>query len=306
MSKKHIIKSQNILSQLVTLGETFRIGIPFEQAAKNVDFKKFGINSTFEDGRVQVPTPAGPKTRTNVKGIYARAQPEVKEDVLKHIKYNDKKTGRKVEFDRTYHIYKKELVDKLGLGFHFMTDGDGAEFIASDLLTFDDEVNNSKKNTHVINLFLEVFGAYEVLRPNLEYYIKAEIPFDEDILPSGTLADERNFERFVEYAEKHISKADRKPLIDRVNVLKEFNPVIRKTAGGFNGYIAFVFEEKGIVAAESIKKNQATYFFDEDGYEDNLIKDKQEVLRDKLMIKRLYHTQDDAWEKKVRRFLNEH
>ena len=151
MAKKHIIKSENILSELVTLGESFRIGVQFEQAAKNVDFAKFGIGNAFEVGKVQVPTAAGPKTRTNLKGIYARAQPEVKEDVLKHIKYKDKKTGRNVEFDRTYHIYKKELVDKLGLSFQFMTDEDGTEFIASDLLTFDDEVRSSKKNTHMIN-----------------------------------------------------------------------------------------------------------------------------------------------------------
>ena len=304
--KTRILKSETILSELVPFGEQFRIGVPFEQAIKSPDLNKFGISSNFEDGRVQIPNAAGPKTRTNTKGMYVRKQPEEKEDILRHIKYRSKKTGRNVEFDRTYHIYKKELVDSLRLGFHFVTDDDGTEFIASDLLIFDDDYKNSKKNTHVINLFLEVFGAYEVLRTNLEYFIKAEESFGHDILPSGTLSDPRNFDRFVEYAEKHLSESDRKPLIDRANVLREFNPIVRRSTGGLNGYLAFHFPDKKIVAAESMKKNQATYFFEEDNYEDNLMKDKQEVLRDKLMIKRLYHTRNDEWEKKVRRFLNEH
>ncbi|MGN7886454.1 hypothetical protein [Dyadobacter sp. 22481] len=304
--KTRILKSETILSELVTFGESFRIGVSFEQATKSPHLNKFGISGDFINGRVQIPIAAGPKTRTNTKGMYVRKQPEEKEDVLRHIKYRIKKTGRNVEFDRTYHIYKKELVHSLRLGFHFMTDDAGAEFIVSDLLTFDDDFKNSKKNTHVINLFLEVFGAYEVLRPNLEYFIRAEEAFDHDILPSGTLSDPRNFDRFVEYAEKHLSEPDRKPLIDRAKVLREFNPVVRRSTGGLNGYFAFHFPDKKIVAAESMKRNQATYFFEEDNYEDNLMKDKQEVLRDRLMIKRLYHTQDDTWEKKVRRFLNEH
>lgn len=305
MTKKiRIIRSESILSELVTLGETFRIGLPYEDVIKNADFRKFGISGVFKENEVQTPIPAGPRTRANLKGLYVRQQPEIKEETLRHIKYK-KKNGTKVEFDRIYNMYKKILLDRLNVSFKFMKDEDGTEFIVSDVLVFDDEFANSKKNTHIINLFLEVFGNYEVIRENLSYFIKTDAPFEREVLPSGERLDDRNFHEFIEFAERSIKERDRRPLIERANVMKEFAPIVRK-APGLNGYLAFIFEDKGIVAAESIKENNATYFFKLQDYEDNLMKDKQEVLNNKLMLKRFYHSQDDRWEKKIRKFLNQH
>jgi len=79
MKKVRIIKSENILSELVTLGETFRIGLPFEDAVKNSDLNKFGIDGVFKENEIQTPIAAGPRTRANLKGMYVRQQPEVKE-----------------------------------------------------------------------------------------------------------------------------------------------------------------------------------------------------------------------------------
>ncbi|MCF2491694.1 hypothetical protein [Dyadobacter sp. CY347] len=304
MKKIRIIRSENILSELVTFGETFRIGLPYEDVVKNADLKKFGISDVFKENEAQTPIPAGPRTKANLKGMYVRQQPEVKEETLRHIKYK-KKNGTKVEFDRIYNMYKKILLDRLNVSFKFMKDEDGIEFIVSDVLVFNDEFANSKKNTHIINLFLEVFGNYEVIRENLSYFIKTDAPFEREVLPSGERLDDRNFHEFIEFAERSIKERDRKPLIERANVMKEFAPIVRK-APGLNGYLAFIFEEKGIVAAESIRENNATYFFKLQDYEDNLMKDKQEVLNNKLMLKRFYHSQDDRWEKKIRKFLNQH
>lgn len=299
-----IINSEKILSELVILDETFRIGLPFQDAVKNANLKKFGISDIFKDSETQTPIPAGPRTRANLKGMYIRQQPEVKEETLRHIKYK-KKNGTKVEFDRIYNMYKKILLNRLNVSFHFMKDEDGTEFIVSDVLVFDDDFANSKKNTHIINLFLEVFGSYEVIRENLSYFIKTDAPFEREVLPRGERLDDRNFHEFIEFAERSIKERDRRPLIERANVMKEFAPIVRK-APGLNGYLAFIFEEKGIVAAESIRENNATYFFKLQDYEDNLMKDKQEVLNNKLMLKRFYHSKDERWEKNIRKFLNQH
>jgi len=304
MNKRiRIIRSESILSELVTLGETFRIGLPFEDAAKNNDLNKFGISGVFKESEMQTPIPAGPRTKANLKGMYVRQQPEVKEETLRHIKYK-KKNGTKVEFDRIYNMYKKILLDRLNVSFHFMKDEDGTEFIVSDVLVFDDDFANSKKNTHIINLFLEVFGNYEVIRENLSYFIKTDAPFDTEVLPSGERLEERNFNEFIEFAERNIKERHRGPLIERVNVMKEFAPTVRKTLGR-NGYLVFIFEDKNIVAAESTKENNATYFFSIQDYEDNILKDKQEVINNKLMVKRFYHSSDDRWAKRIRRFLNQ-
>lgn len=300
--KVRIIKSENILSELVTLGESFRIGLPLKDAITAESFKIFGLNENFEESKTQIPKGVGARTRANLKGLIVRKQPEEKEEIKKKIKYT-KKDKTKVEYTRVFNVYKKEMLDKLNISFTFLKDEEGTEFIASDVLTFDDDYINSKKNTHIINMFLEVFKNYEILRENLEYYIKGEISFDNEILPSGTLTDPRNFDSLVEAAERHITEADKVPLINRLNVFKEFGPVIRK-GRGYNGYVALVFEEKGLVAAESIKRDNATYFFRLADYEDNIMKNKQEVISGKMMLKRCFHTDD--WEKTVRRYLNQH
>lgn len=301
--KIRIIRSESILSELVTFGETFRIGLPFNEAMKS-DYKAFGISSNFEEGARQTPLAAGPRSKANLKGMYVRQQPEMKEEILRHIKYT-KKNGTRVEFDRIYNMYKKILLDELKVSFHFMKDEDGAEFIVSEVLTFNDEFANCKRNTHIINMFLEVFGGYEIMRENLTYFIKVDAPLNNEILPSGNLSIDRNFSEFIEFAERHIQERDRKPLIDRANVMREFSPIVR-SAPGLNGYLAFIFEDKGIVAAESLKENHATYFFRIQDYEDNLMRDKQEVLNNKLMIRRFYHSGGDRWAKRIRKFLNQH
>ena len=302
--RTRIIRSETILSELITLGETFRVGLPFDkELLANADLKKFGLSDTFKENESQVPKAAGPRTRTNLKGLIVRKQPEEKEEVKKHIEYRRKKDRSLVKYDRIFNIYKKELLDKLNLGLTFMKDDEGNEFIVSEPLIFDDDYASNKKSTHVINMFLEVFKNYEILRENLEYYIKAEMNFESEILPAGNLSDPRNFAEFVEIAERHLKEEDREPLINRLNVFKEFGPIFRK-GRGYNGYIALVFEDKGIVAAESIKRDNATYFFKLEDYEDNIMKDKQEVISGKLMLKRCFHT--DEWEKSVRRFLNQH
>ena len=44
--KKRIVKSENILSELITLGETFRVGLPFtKELITNTDLKKYGIDN---------------------------------------------------------------------------------------------------------------------------------------------------------------------------------------------------------------------------------------------------------------------
>jgi hypothetical protein len=302
--KTRIIRSESILSELITFGEKFRVGLPFtEKLASEGGLKKHGLNEKFEDSKLQIPKGLGPRTRANLKGLIVRKQPEEKVDVERHIKYIRRKDKAKVEYNRIFSVYKKELLDKLNLGFVFLKDHEGQEFIVSEELEFNDDYANNKKNTHVINMFLEVFNDYEILRDNLEYYIKEDPSFNDEILPSGNLSEPRNFSDLVDAVERHISDEDKEPLINRLNVFKEFGPAIRK-GKGYNGYIALVFEDKGIVAAESIKRDNATYFFKLSDYEDNIMKNKQEVITGKLMIKRFFHT--DEWEKKVRRFLNQH
>lgn len=300
--KTRIYKSENVLSGLVKVGETFHVAVPFTpELIAQTDFKKFGLSESFTENATTTPKAAGPNTRVNVKGKFVRSQPEQKHEVEKHIAYT-RKDGVRVEYDRIFNIYKKELKHQYNIELTYSKDDEGNELITSPPLVYDGSPDTNEKNTHVINIFLEIFKEYEILRENLEPFIRFERGFDNEMLPAGTLANTTNFDDLVSIASRHITEADKEPLLHRLEVFKEFDPIIRKGPSGYSGYVAFVFEEKGIVAAESIRKGNATYFFKLEDYENNIIKDKQEVLKNKLMLARFSHY--DQWEQNVRKFLN--
>jgi hypothetical protein len=93
-----VIRAANILSELVTLGETFRVGLPFNnELIASTDFKKFGLSNAFKKDESQIPKAAGPRTRTNLKGLIVRKQPEEKQEVKRHIEYRRKKDGSLVK-----------------------------------------------------------------------------------------------------------------------------------------------------------------------------------------------------------------
>lgn len=303
--KTRIYRSETVLSGLVKAGETFHIGVAFTpELVANTDAGRFGVSTSFNEHASFKPKAAGPNTKANVNGKYVRKQPEEKEDVKRHISYRRKKDGVQVKYDRIFSIYKKELKHRYDIELTFAKDAEGNELIISPALVYDETMGNNERNTHIINVFLEVFRDYEVLRQDLEPFIRFERGFDREILPAGTLANSRNFEDLVSIASRHVKEEEKEPLLQRLEVFKEFDPIIRQGPSGYSGYITFVFEDKGIVAAESIRRGNATYFFRLEDYERNVIKDKQEVLRDKLMLARFSHYYQ--WEQNVRRYLNKH
>jgi hypothetical protein len=300
--RSRVLKSESTLSGYLTLGEEFHIGLALTpDIVKGLDLKKFGLD-TVNYGDVKVPKAAGPTTKANINGKVGRKQPEKKHEIEKHIDYIRKKDGRRIEYDRVYEVWEKELKHKFNIAFTFKKDVNGENTVFSPLLVFDNTPVNNMKNTHVMNVFLEVFGFSDLYRPNLSPLVKYEKSFDEEILPPGNLGERENFDALIEIAERHVSPEDLKPLLHRLELFKEFNPIIRQSAKGLSGYYAFIFKDKGIVAAESIKRDNATYFFKEEDYENTIIKDKQDIINNNLMLKRLSHT--DNWEQNARKFLN--
>lgn len=302
IQKTRVLKSESILSGYLTLGEKFHIGVALTpDLVSRLDLQKFGLG-TAKSGDVKVPLAKGPNTKNNVNGKYGRAQPDEKHEITRHIDYVRKKDNTRVQYDRIYTVYKKELKHKYDIALEFKQDVNGEDTVFSPLLTFDNTPANNMRNTHVMNVFLDIFGTTDLYRTNLSPLYKYERSFDDEILPPGNLADRDNFDTLMRIAERHAPEQELKPLLHRLELFKEFNPIIRQGGMGLTGYYAFIFKEKGVVAAESIKRDNATYFFNEQGHEAIVVKDKQEIIANDLMIKRIPHT--DTWEQQVRRFLN--
>ena len=301
--KKHrILKSEKILPAYLEESSTFYVVLAFEDYLKNPFLNKYGL--PHRPSNDFTPLPKGSVTKANLKGKFVRKHPEEKEDKKVHIKYTRKKDGAKIEYDRIFNVYVKELLHHYNISLSLKENAEGQKMIVSPLLIFDNSPAQNIKNTHVINLFCELFNSYEILTPSFEFAIPFNKQFEQELLPKGKLNEAKNFDELVEVAGRVIGGADKThAFIERLKVIREYNPdILGKGAMGFRGYIILGFSDSGVVILEHLYHGNATYIFDANDYEKKIIKDKQEVLENGLYEKRFFH--HDNWEPKIRAYLS--
>lgn len=284
--------------------DEFHIGLLFEDYLNSPLLGKYGLPTSFPDKKNILPEPKGSVTKANVKGKMVRKQPEEKETVIREIKYIRKKDNTKVEYKREYNIYKKVLLHKYNTGLNFAINSHGQKLVFSEKLVNSESTNHSLKNTHIANIFCEIFNDFEILDNNLNPAIHFNTKFDEILLPSGKLNDTESFKELMEIGGRFSrNETENKAYQERLKVLQDYNPDIRgKGPNGFLGYIVFGFTELNIVLLETMYANNATYVFSTKNFEEKVIKDKQTVLNNNLFLKRFFHNQN--WESKLRAYMN--
>lgn len=302
--KKTRIKNANkYLPFLLKEDEYFYVGLLFEDFIKSTDLKKYNLTDKFNDNSRFIPPAKGSTTRNNINGKYVRKQPEEKTTKRVHLNYN-RKDGTHVEFDRNYNVYVKVLQHKYNIGINYKVNKHGQKVVVSDKLTYNNKIENIQKNTHVINVFCEISNDFEIFNIDYEPAIHFNKKFEEDILPQGSLENHNVFEELTEFAGRYTKNNDEKRAFQkRLHILKEFQPDIRgKGPNNFFGYIVFGFSDLGIAVLETMYSDNATYIFKMSDYETNAIQDKQTVLQNKAMLKRIYHYDD--WEMRIKEYLN--
>lgn len=302
--RKRIRNIGKYLEFYLTENQEFHIGLLFEDYLKSPLLDKYGLPSKFPNGENCVPKPKGSVTRANIKGKYARKQPEEKETVIRHIDYIRKKDRVRVRYDRKYHIYVKVLLHQYETGLNFVINSHGQKVVISDKLINSDKQADKLKNTHIANMFCEMFNDFEIFDKSLSPAIHFNTKFDEIILPSGKLKNTDNFDDLVEIGNRFArDETEKKAYYRRLKILTEYEPDIRgKGPNGFRGYIVFGFTDIDIVLLETMYAGNATYVFSTENFEEQVIKDKQTVLKNKLHLRRFFH--DDNWEVKLRNFMD--
>ncbi|HEY6162194.1 MAG TPA: hypothetical protein VI112_13260 [Bacteroidia bacterium] len=301
-NRKRILKSEKYLAGLLAPDTHFYIGIPFEEYHKNEGVIKYNLPSTFnKDANFNIPA-KGSISKANIKGKMVRKQPEEKTTRRVEIKYT-RSDGAFIHYFRDFHVYVKVLQHQYNIALTFMEDEQGNGFVVSPALTFDNHALSNMKNTHVINLFLEVFGTYQVLTEDLGL---AEVAFNKEydfpLLPPGEF-DDHAISAVMEDAGRYVTNEhERSALHGRLKTIQEYKPeLVGRGPDGFNGYIVFGFKEKGVVLLESIHFGNATYVFAYETYEGLIGRNKQDILRNKLAKRRFFHKKN--WEKRMRKFL---
>jgi hypothetical protein len=303
MKKRRIMNSEKILSGFLKEGDDFHIGLLYEDFMSSPNLQKFKIPTTFNALVEVIPAPVGSVTKSNVKGKFIRKQPEEKVTKTVEIKYTRKKDGAKIQYKRDFNVYAQVLQHKYNIPLKFETNNHGQKLVVSPLLKFENDTQSVIKNTHVINMFCEIFNDFEVYSNKLEPSLKFNKQFESELLPKGKLTDVENFNDIVEVANRYTrNEKEAVAFIERLNVIQEYSPdILGKGPSGFFGYIVFGFTELDIVILESMYLGNATYVFETKDYESNVILDKQNVIKNNLAKSRFFH--HDNWEKNIRRYL---
>lgn len=290
-------------SILIKDGEKFRICLPFPEYENSPELKKFGLPEKFIDGYSFLPKPISGKAKENVFGKFVRAQPEEKTQVERHISFT-KKNGTKVSYDRYFNVWKKELQIRPNFTFEFWENESGEKYVCSKELIFSPEYQINLENTFYLNLFLQIFGSFEVLDESGNFPLPLDKRFDFEILPPGTKLED-DLSKIEEFTENIFGKGSeiQRSFMERIEFIRKFKPeVAAHGTDGFAGYIVFEFQDKDFVLVESIKSGNATYIFPKENYKDLIKLDKQTIISKGLMKKRIAHDSDkdhEKWKKKI-------
>ncbi len=301
MKRNRILNSHRYLQTFLKEGDQFYIGILLEDYIKTPNLDKYKLPKVFIHNNSHIPKSSGPATRANIHGKYVRKFPEEKEIKTVHIRYT-RKDGSLIDFYRDFHVYKKEMLHKFEIPIEFKENIHGQKIVSSTQLIFLNDEISRRKNTHVINLFCEMFGEFEVFNAEYEPAIHFNKIFEQELLPKGKLSEE-NIENLVEISKKYNkNEADHTAFQKRLHVLMEFGPELRgKGPNGFFGYLVFGFLDLGIIVLEAMYAGNATYIFSIENYEDNIFKDKREAMNSKQFLKRVLHF--GKWETEITDYL---
>lgn len=301
MKRKRILKSERFLEALLAKDDKFYVGLLFDDVLKKDTLEKYGIPTEFREEESFMPNAKGTTTRANKNGKYVRKEPYEWTTKKVHVAYRNKQ-GRAIEYDRSFNVYVKILRHKYEIKLSYTINKHGVKMLVSPLLTFEQNNDSNTKNTHIINLFLEIFGEFEIYTSSLEPALAFTDKYDFEVLPKGVM-DEEDIRYYTEGARRFIRKEEEvKAYQKRLQVLNEYKPqIVGKGSLGFWGYIVFGFPEANIVLLESMYKKNATYIFDLDKFELLISKNKQDILINHLEKFRFMHNKN--WENRIRTFL---
>ncbi len=283
---------RSLSAHLPTSLEGKEVLLAVEVASNARAAQNAGFGPSPAPGDTILPKPLGSVTRFNAWGreIIQRDQPKetrYRTQEWTHQEWRGKETVTVTSLvDVPYQRYPREVVAAMGIELTVVKK-QGHQFITpADRLVYDPA--NPETLLTAINIFLEVFGHVEVYD---EAFEPVEIRrLNWHLLPPGKKV---TIDELTKELEDILSKSKR---IRPVEILRQdriigFEPTtIAYGTGGFTGYVAYVFPEKGITVLESIRYGNASYVLDATSWEDLSKLTKQELLSKKLVNDRLIHT----------------
>lgn len=295
---KRIVNIEKYLAAIEP-GADLQLSVPFEDIAAS-QVTKVGFSKDFGDGDTILPSEIGPVSRFNASGRWdvIKDLPKVKRFMYSRIWRWKEWAGRDsyIEQEEERDVYRDCYQRKFTAPpSEEITIFKGA--IVSHKFVVKKQNHDAIK--HAINLFLELFGVCHLVSKDFKF-VGVTRKVNWVILPPGD-----NPWGSLELAIKkriYSSSTDMQTLIiDRQKTIYNYKPRERAVGmGGFQDYVAYVFEKLGIVVLESIKKGNAIYIFPKN-WESFSKLTKAQILDENLHLERIVHSV--GWKAKLKMFM---
>ncbi len=253
---------------------------------------RIGLNNL---GESVLPLHIGKISQFNAEGEYVTLKEEPKElRYVNTIAWSWKQWkgyGQTEEITENRDVYKecyaRKFVEPPSVELSWVN-VDGLDFVSSPHL--DRSVQSDVEIIHTINLFLEVFGECEIRKNDFSSFSPPNLKrVNWKFLPPGKYPWEKVKQHLNESLTSKSSRYS-KPIIDRQEFIVNFEPdKIYTGEGGFETYLAYVFDEKELVVLESIQYGNAIYVFGDDWLTFSQLS-KAEILSNELCKDRIIHT----------------
>ncbi len=250
-------------------GGEFRLAVEVTATVKP-KLAKLGFLGTPAAGETILPASVGPVSRFNTEGKWDVHKDEAKESrYIRTVQWRWRQwAGRHhyeehEDFRDVYRdCYRRDLVPPPAVELTYV-EQNGRQLVISP--AYKNRPAEYERIGHGINLFLELFGACELVDAALDPFQGLQVKrVNWRMLPPG----EQPWERLREHLEGILvrqSENTRNVIFDRQETMKGHGPdAIYVGLGGFSDYLAYFFGSLGLVVLESIRRDNAIYVFGRD------------------------------------------
>ena len=253
-----------------------------------------GFSAEAEPGDTILPTPVGPVSTYNANGRYVALRDLPKEyRYVVTIEWTWQQWNgphSKVEQTEDKAIYKwcyqREFLEPPSSELS-IADHEGQLLVSSEELR--KTPGETDRVRHVLNLFLELFGEYEIRHVGLQSIVPSNIrKVNWRLLPPGQYPWRRVREHVAQVLQ-NAAPRHANPIYRRIDKVASFNPEeVYFGQGGFRSYVAYIFKSRALTVLESVMLDNATYVLGQDWHEVSQMT-KAEIIRGDLHLGRLIH-----------------
>ncbi|MDI9334470.1 MAG: hypothetical protein QM533_08835 [Cytophagales bacterium] len=287
------VRTISQFASLINNRAVFYFGIP--AAEHESTLLKIGFVTPLEAGQVLLPIAMGRISDFNANGKekIRRDLPMIPKVFHQYRTWTDWHGHSHSGFVfQTRSVYPRDYIEAPEVCLTLMKSKDGSLVLLSQKMT---SAEDEAQLIHVANLFLELFGKFDVYGETIEPALTYK-KLNWEILPAGTYPWDRVR---ATINERLLRKSDSQKAVitQRNSHIAKFNPnFIASGSAGFGGYFVYGFPKKNFYLLECPDFGNATYVLGND-WERIAQLTKREIIQNSLYERRIIHGQD--WEQRI-------